>query len=107
MRPGLAQAAGCARSRSMVISGMAHAARLSAFALALLATGGCKDKPAQPPPPHAAGAPTPKPYAFTLRDLALATAVDARVAKLSLAGSEVEAALTARAPQARAKAQEL
>ncbi len=85
---------------------MRHLARTSALVAAVLAATACKDK-AAPPSPQAPGAEPAKPYAFTLRDLALATAVDARIAKLSLAGSEVEAALVARDAKDRAKAQEL
>lgn len=87
---------------------MRHLARTSALALAVLAAASCKEKTAPPSPQApAAAAAAPTSYAFTLRDLALATAVDARVAKLSLAGSELEALLLARDPKERAKAQQL
>ena len=77
--------------------------------LATAALAACQSKPAPTPgapaAPQAGPAPA-RPYAFTLRDLALATALDARLARLSLAASEVEAAL-AGAPAQRARAKEL
>jgi hypothetical protein len=78
----------------------------AAVATATLAFVACKEKTqvAPPPAPDAAARPAATSYTFTLRDLALATAVDAKVARLSLAGSEVEAALLARDPAEKAKA---
>lgn len=80
-------------------------ARTSALvATATLAFAACREKSAPPPTQPAAAAPAAKPFAFTLRDLALATAVDAKLARLSLAGSEIEAALVAKDPQEKARA---
>jgi hypothetical protein len=63
---------------------------LRAAAVALVLAGACKDEaPARAPSVPA----VPTATAPTLRDLALATALDARLARLSLAGSDVEAAL--------------
>jgi hypothetical protein len=82
---------------------MRHLARTSALlATVALAAVSCREK-APPPAPQAKPA-APKAYSFTLRDLALATAVDAKAARLSLAGTEVEAALAAREPKDRAAA---
>jgi hypothetical protein len=75
------------------------AALLATVALAFVS---CREKKAPPAP---AQPPPPKAYSFNLRDLALATAVDAKLAKLSLAGSEIEAALAQ--PKDRAKARDL
>lgn len=84
---------------------MRHLARtavaVAALALALVA---CKEKTRVEPPPPARAVPAATSYSFTLRDLALATAVDARVARLSLDGAEVEAALLSGDPRERAKA---
>jgi hypothetical protein len=91
---------------------MRHLARTSAVvATAALAFVACKEKtrietPAAPPP-AAAPATGAKTFTFTLRDLALATAVDAKVARLSLAGSEIEAALLSPDAGAKAKAADL
>jgi hypothetical protein len=76
----------------------------SALAVAALLLAACKEKvqvvtPAAPPKPAATQG-----FTFTIRDLALATAVDASAARLTLAGSEIEAALLARDPAERAKA---
>jgi hypothetical protein len=86
---------------------MRHPARTPALlAAAALALAACKEKaPAEPRQPGPQGG--SKPFAFTLRDLALATAVDASLARLSLAGSDVEAALLSTDPRERAKAQDL
>ncbi len=82
---------------------LAHtAALLAAVALAVVS---CREK-ASSPAPQAQPAQA-RPYAFTVRDLALATAVDAKLARLSLAGSEIEAALAASDPKARGKAKDL
>jgi hypothetical protein len=79
----------------------------AALALAAaVATTACKQKTRVEPAP-ARATPATTSYTFTLRDLALATAVDARLARLSLAGSEVEAALLAGVPAERAKATSL
>jgi hypothetical protein len=84
---------------------MRHLARTSAaLATVTLAFVACREKAAPPPP--AAGA-EQKPFVFSLKDLAFATAVDAKLARLSLAGSEVEAALLSRDPRERAKAGDL
>jgi hypothetical protein len=76
-----------------------------ALLAAVAALAACKER-TEPPP--SSGAPashrlTP----FTLRDLALATAVDARAARLSLAGADVEAALAATGARERGRAKEL
>jgi hypothetical protein len=76
----------------------------SALAVAALLLAACKEKTQVAPPP-----PAPKPaatqgFTFTLRDLALATAVDAKTARLSLVGSEIEAALLGKDAAQRAKA---
>jgi hypothetical protein len=81
---------------------MRHLARTSALLALALAVVSCREK--KPAPAPQAQPAAPKSYAFTLRDLALATAVDARCARLSLAGTEVEAALGARDPKERAGA---
>jgi hypothetical protein len=67
-------------------------------ALLVVAAASCKEKPRSAPP--SASTPQRAP-AFTLRDLAVATAVDARAARLSFAGAELEAALAA--PGAKAE----
>jgi hypothetical protein len=83
---------------------MRHLALGSALvATAALALAACKEKA----PPAPAAQPAAKPYAFTLRDLAVATAVDAKLARLSLAGAEVEEALAARDPKERGRAKTL
>jgi hypothetical protein len=82
---------------------MRHLARSAALLAAAIAASACKEQAPPAPQQPAAG----KPYVFTLRDLALATAVDAKLARLSLVGSEIEEALLARDPKARAKAQDL
>jgi hypothetical protein len=83
---------------------MRHLARTaSALAVATLLLASCKEKaPAAAPP--ASAKPAAAPLTFTLRDLALATAVDARTARLSLAGSEIEAALLGKGAAEKAKA---
>ncbi len=84
---------------------MRHLARTSAaLATVTLAFVACREKAPPPQPAQPPAAAAAKPFAFTLTDLALATAVDAKLARLSLAGSEVEAALAARDPGERAKA---
>lgn len=65
---------------------MRRPVRALALALSLLA---CKEE-RRPPPPQA---PPPRAGGLTLRDLALATSLDARLARLSLAASDLEAAL--------------
>jgi hypothetical protein len=78
---------------------------LAVIATATLAFAACREKSSPPPAqPGAPGAAAPKPFAFTLRDLALATAVDAKTARLSLAGSEIEAALLGKDPKEKARA---
>jgi hypothetical protein len=63
-------------------------------ALLVLAAAACKDEPRPAPPSASPAASAPqRAAAFTLRDLALATAVDAKAARLSFAGAELEAAL--------------
>jgi hypothetical protein len=80
---------------------MRHLAPTCALlATVALAAVSCREKAPAPQAQPAA----PKGYSFTVRDLALATAVDARCARLSLAGAEVEAALAARDPKERAAA---
>lgn len=64
---------------------------LRAAVLAALVLAGCSRKPE----PAAQPAPAPGPGAFTLRDLAAATALDARLARLTLAAGDVQAALPA------------
>lgn len=80
------------------------ALRSALLATAALALAACKEKPAPAPQAQPAAA---KPYAFTLRDLAVATAVDAKLARLSLAASDVEAAMGAADPRERARAKDL
>ncbi len=65
---------------------------------------GCKDEPR--PAPRTTPAGPQRAPAFTVRDLALATAVDARAAMLSVVGADVEAAMLA-APKERARAKPL
>ena len=83
---------------------MRHLPRVSALLAAAALASACTEKPqpAKQPAPAAA-----KPSAFTLKDLALATAVDAKVARLSLAAADLEAAVTAAAAKDRARAKEL
>lgn len=86
---------------------MRHLARTcAAVATATLAAVACKEKtqPATAPAAEAAARPAATTYTFSLRDLALATAVDAKAARLSLAGAELESALLAREPAEKAKA---
>lgn len=86
---------------------MRHLARTcAAVATATLAVVACKEKTqvASPSAPEAAARPAVTTYTFTLRDLALATAVDAKAARLSLAGSELEAVLLARDAAEKARA---
>jgi hypothetical protein len=86
----------------LYVRAMRHPVRAAAAA-ALAAAVACKE-PAPPPPqaPPPARAP-----AFTLRDLALATALDARLARLSLAAADLEAALAQRGAKAMELAAEL
>jgi hypothetical protein len=69
---------------------------------ALLVALACKDEPpprAPPPPPRAPG--------MTARELALATAVDAKLAAFTLAASDVEGLLREGGTQARARGRRL
>jgi hypothetical protein len=59
-------------------------------------------QPAHPPPPQQEA----RGGTFSLRDLALATAVDANVARLALPSSDIEAALAAAKPAERSRAKE-
>jgi hypothetical protein len=73
---------------------------LRAAVVALAAAVACKE--AAPPSPPRAPAPRPAAApALTLRDLALATALDARLARLALAAADLEAALARGGAEAR------
>lgn len=77
-------------------------------AAVLAAAVGCKDQPKVAPP--AAPPPAAAPQgagAFTTRDLALAYALDARTARLTLAASDLESRLAAADAKARAGAKAL
>jgi hypothetical protein len=83
---------------------MRHPARAAAVALAaaLACTEPAPSAPPQAPPPRPDAA-----TAFTLRDLALATALDARLARLSLAAADLEAALARGGAGARERSRTL
>lgn len=107
--PGAAPAAnvGLRAIKFRGISGPMHLARTSALvAAATLAVVSCREKGAPAPQPQPQPA-APKTSGFTLRDLALATAVDARLARVSLAGADVEARLVAPVARERSAAREL
>ncbi len=75
---------------------MRHLARTSALLLAAaVGAVACREKPQPAAPAPRSIRPPPSPGLFTMRDLALATALDAKLARLSLAGSDVEAAVVA------------
>jgi hypothetical protein len=90
------------------LRGMPPLARIVPVLIAVAALA-CKEKPQGLAPQSASpAAPVPqRPPAFTLRDLAIATAVDARAARLSFAGAEVEAALAGGGGKGAAGAKEL
>jgi hypothetical protein len=84
--------------------------RLARLVLALLALAplACKERPEPAPPSPSPAAPVlRRPAPFTMRDLAVATAVDARAARLSLAGAELEAALAGTGARGTAGPREL
>jgi len=87
---------------------MHHLARTSALLLAgALGVVSCREKP-RPASGAQEVAPAPvRPGTFSMRDLALATALDAKLARLSLAGSDVEAAVVAALAKRQASAKEL
>ena len=79
--------------------------RVTSLAVALLVLAACskKSEPAPPParPAPASAAPgTP----FSIRDLAFATALDAKLARFSLVASDVQGALPAQVPAVAAQA---
>jgi hypothetical protein len=82
---------------------MRHVLLTAALALLVAATA-CKKKPE---PAAGQSAAPGDPYAtavFTLRDLALATSFEARLARLSLAGADTEAAVLAKTAKERREA---
>ncbi len=82
---------------------MRHAGPI--LALALASAVACKDEPRSPPRSQQSAAQGAR--RLTVRDLALATAVDAKAARLSVIGTDIEAAVLAVAAKDRARAKEL